>query len=166
MPCKVNTFFSSNSKRKPFSRTVKQMHLQLYRLISYIFVAQSVYKRCSKLTPAYNKVHMYSMWSHTLGEWLYACKIWRSLVTFAGSRSPQRLFCTKSSTHGISVIKTRWSLTTENVNSSFYCTCIETPIILVMEVKKHIRETWIQCTQCLSWVHENCPPIGYPWYTL
>ena len=39
----------------------------------------------------------------------------------AGSCSPQRLFCTKSSVHGISVIKTRWSLTTDIVNSSFYC---------------------------------------------
>ena len=41
----------------------------------------------------------------------------------AGTRSPQRLVCTKSSMHGSSVIKTKWSLTTEIVNSSFSCTC-------------------------------------------
>ena len=39
----------------------------------------------------------------------------------AGSRSPQRLLCTKWSVHGISVIKGRWPLTTEIVKSSFYC---------------------------------------------
>ena len=38
----------------------------------------------------------------------------------AGSRSPQKLLCTKSSMHEISVIKIRWSLTTDIVNSSFY----------------------------------------------
>ena len=25
------------------------------------------------------------------------------------------------------------------------------------------QETWIQCTQCFSWVHESCLPIGYPY---
>ena len=39
----------------------------------------------------------------------------------AGSRSKQGLFCTKSSVRGISVIKTRWSLTTEIINNTFYC---------------------------------------------
>ena len=39
----------------------------------------------------------------------------------AGSRSPRRLFCTNSFVHGISVIKTRRSLTTEIVKSSFHC---------------------------------------------
>ena len=42
----------------------------------------------------------------------------------AGSCSPQKLFCTKSFMRGISVIKSRWSLNTEVVNSSFCCTCI------------------------------------------
>ena len=45
-----------------------------------------------------------------------------TLLAVAGvCHSPKRLFCTKSSVHGISVIKTRWSFTTEIVNSSFYC---------------------------------------------
>ena len=56
--------------------------------------------------------------SYTPGEWLRVCKIWSRS---AGSRSTQRPFCTKSSMHGNSVIKTRWSLTTEIVNSSFHC---------------------------------------------
>lgn len=25
------------------------------------------------------------------------------------------------------------------------------------------QETWVQCTQCFSWVHESCLPIGYPY---
>ena len=40
----------------------------------------------------------------------------------AGSRSPQRLFCTEWSVHGISVIKSRRSLTTKIVKSTFNCT--------------------------------------------
>ena len=40
----------------------------------------------------------------------------------AGSHSSQRLFCTKSSFHGSLVIKSRLSLTTEIVKSSFDCT--------------------------------------------
>ena len=53
----------------------------------------------SKLTQAYNKVHVYSTvvpYSGTFTcKWLCACKIWWSLVKLAGSPSPQRLFCTE-----------------------------------------------------------------------
>ena len=38
----------------------------------------------------------------------------------AGGRLAQRLFCTKSSVQGISVIKTTWFLTTEIINRGFY----------------------------------------------
>ena len=88
-PCKVNTFFSSKSKRfKTFSEQ-SQPFAAVYTDILHLCCA---------------------------------CKIWRSLVTSgAGSRSPQRLFCTESSMHGISIIKSRRSLTTEIVKSSFNC---------------------------------------------
>ena len=44
----------------------------------------------------------------------------------AGSRSPQALFYTILPVHGISVIKSRCSLTTDIVISSFYCMYIYT----------------------------------------
>ena len=64
------------------------------------------------------------LWSYTPGECFCAmcAKSCSRRSCSAGSRSPQRLICTKSSMDGISVIKTRWSLSTEVVNSSFYCT--------------------------------------------
>ena len=39
----------------------------------------------------------------------------------AGSRSPQALFYTILPVHRISIIKSRWSLTTDIVNGSIYC---------------------------------------------
>ena len=58
----------------------------------------------------------------------------------------------------------RWRLVF--AQSAQQAICIERPITLAIKVKKHVWETWIQCTQCFSWVHESCLPIGYPWYTL
>ena len=86
----------------------------------YIFEVQSLHKRWFQAYTSLTKVHVYSTVVSSLGDWLCVCKIWCSLVSSAGSLSPQTLFCTKSFVHGILVIN-RWSLTTEIVNSSFYC---------------------------------------------
>ena len=115
--------FSSNLKWKAFSkqpqRTCSCIHWYLTSLLLKVYA-----KGCSKLTQAYNKVHAYSTVVPYSGT--CTCK-WLCVWHWAGSRSPQRLFCTKIHTklsvHRISVIKTRQSLTTEIVNSSFYCTC-------------------------------------------
>ena len=67
-------------------------------------------------------------WSHTRVHvhvhvnGLVHAKSGGSWSRLAGSRSPQRLFGTKSSVHWTSVIKTRQSLTIEIIKSSFHCT--------------------------------------------
>ena len=120
---KSTLFFSLNSEVKAIFPTVT-MHLQLYTLIPYISLWFKVYtKGGSKFTQAYQGICVLycgpilqvnsSVCAKSGGRW----------SSSAGSRLTQRLFYTKSSMHGISVIKTRWSLTTEIVNSSFYCTC-------------------------------------------
>ena len=93
--------------------------------ISYILVVQSLHKRWFKVYTSLQATCtcvLYcgpilqvngSVYAKSGGRW--SCS--------AGNRSTQRLFCTKSSMHGISIINTRWSLTTEIVNivQSFYC---------------------------------------------
>ena len=117
-PCKLNTFLlldfavEAILKSKPFSEQSQHTCSCIYTLISYIQI-----KFTQKVVPNLHNPTtrcMYTLlWSHTPGtctcKWLCACKIWWLLVT-AGSRSSQRLFCTKSSVHGILVIKTRWEI--------------------------------------------------------
>ena len=128
-PCKVNTFLLLQFEGEGIFRTVAT-NLQLYTLISYIFAVQSLHNMWFRAYTSLQQGTVYmctQMWSHTQvhlrvngsvcaksgGRWSRS----------AGSRSPQRLFCTKLSVHEISVIKGRWSLTTEIVKSSFNCTC-------------------------------------------
>ena len=77
---KSTLFFPWNLKWMPFSGTVA-MHLQLHTLHAYLISLWfKVYtKGGSELTRAYKCT---LLWSHTPGEWLCACKIWQSLVTF------------------------------------------------------------------------------------
>ena len=98
------------------------MHLQLYTLISYIFLVQTIHKRWFKVYTSLQQGTRVLYCGPILQVNGSVCAksggLWSHL---AGSRSTPWLFCTKSSMHGISAIKTRWSLTTEIVNSSFYC---------------------------------------------
>ena len=89
--------FSSNSKWKPFSK--QSQHTGSTNLKQGTCVLY-----CSSTFHMNGSVHAKSgsCWSSS-----------------AGTRSPQSLFCTKSSMHGISVINNRWSLSTKFVNSSF-----------------------------------------------
>ena len=130
-PCKVNISPQKRSGR-PFPNSRNSLACCcIYTLITSLLF--QVYRKCgSKLTQAYNKIHVYATVVPYSGtstcKWLCACKIWWSLVTFSRySRSLQTLFCTKSSVRGISVIKTRWSSTRVIVKSSFYCTCFSSP---------------------------------------
>ena len=87
---------------------------------------------CSKFTqkvvPSLHKPitrYMCTLLCRYMYMWMALCM--QNLVVgqrwsrWAGSRSPRRLICTKSSMHGISVIKIRRSLTTGIVKSSFHC---------------------------------------------
>ena len=67
------------------------------------------------------------LWSHTQVHVHVNCSVrvksgsrWSCS---AGSHLSQSLFCTESSMRGISVIKSRRSLTTEIIKSSFNCMC-------------------------------------------
>ena len=82
----------------------------------------------------------------------------------AGSCSIQRLFFTKSSLHRISVIKIRWSLTTEIVNSSFTLYALNKRYVFNSEV--HLttsvygilictNHTRIQCLQMHTHTHAS-----------
>ena len=117
--------FSSNLKQKPFSEQLQQ-NLQLYTLISYIFVVQKFAQIWFKVYTSLQQgtCVLYcgpilqmngSLCAKSGGHWSYS----------AGSHSTQT-FLYKSSMHGISVIKTRWSLTIEIVNVSVYCTFYQT----------------------------------------
>ena len=69
---KVNTVLILEFEVEATVRTV-QIHLQLYTLISYIFVVQCLYKRWFKVTQAYNMVYVYSAtsgshWSRLAGS--------------------------------------------------------------------------------------------------
>ena len=116
-PCKVNSFLLLEFKKKGILRTVAMHCTCIHWYLTYLWF--KVYtKGGSKFTQAYNKVYCGpilqvngSVHAKSGGHWSHS----------TGSRSPQRLFCTKSSVHRISVIKTRWSLTTEVISSSFYC---------------------------------------------
>ena len=68
---------------------------------------------------SHTQVYMY-MYVHVNG---FVCAKSGGLWSlWACSRSPQKLFCTKLFVHRISIVKTRWSLTSEIVKSSFHCT--------------------------------------------
>ena len=124
MPSKANTFLLLKFKMEGIFGTVTT-HFQPYTLISYIFAVQSSCKRWFQAyTSLQQGIYMcILLWSHTQvhihvngsmraksgGRW----------SRWAGKCSPQRLFFTKSSLHGISVIKIRWSLTTEIVKAVF-----------------------------------------------
>ena len=98
------------------------MHLQLYTLISYIFAVQSLHNRWFQAYTSLQQGTCVLYCGHRLqANGSVRAKSGGRWSRSAGSRSPQRLFCTKSSVHGISVIKGRWSLTTEIVKSSFNC---------------------------------------------
>ena len=91
-----------------------------FKCTQYIFEVQSLHKRWFQAYTSLTKVYVYSSVVSSPADWLCVCKIWWLLSFSAGSHSPQTLFCTKSSVHGILIIN-RWSLTTGIVNSSFYC---------------------------------------------
>ena len=122
MPMQSQYFSSPRIRSRKHFRN-SHNHLQLYTLISYIFAVQSLHNRWFQAYTSLQQGTCVLYCGHRLqvngsvraksgGRWSRS----------AGSRSPQRLFCTKSSMHGISVIKGRWSLTTEIVKSSFNCT--------------------------------------------
>ena len=120
-PCKVTTFLSSNSKWKAFSEQSQPLAAIHNDVLHFLLFKVST-KGCSKLTQAYNKVHdiVYSTVVHVNGS--LCAKSVSHCSPWSCSRSPQKLFCTKSSVHGILVIKTRLSLTTKRVKSSFHWT--------------------------------------------
>ena len=138
-PCKSNTFL------------LLKFEVEVYTDISHLYLLFKVYtKGGSKLTQPCNKGHVYSTvvpYSGTCTcKWLCACKIFMVVTgRSAGSCSPQRLFCTKSSMHGISLIKTSRSLTTEIVKSTFHCTwtpkCLDTSSVEVHHVELHKNGT-------------------------
>ena len=74
----------------------------------------------SKLTQAYNKVHVYST-QVNVHRGSVCANSGDRWSRSAGSHSPQKLFCTKPSMHWILVIKTRRSLSTESVKGSSHC---------------------------------------------
>ena len=132
MPMQSQHFFLLELEGEGIFQTVT-MHLQLYMytLIFYIFAVQSLHKRC--MVPSLRR------WSHTQVYFLvngsvpakFGCRWSRS----AGSRPPQILFCTESSVHGISVIISRQSWTTEIVKSSFNCTYTVARFILQLSLE-------------------------------
>ena len=108
-PCKVNTFlllkFEAEGIFQFTQKVVPSLHKPTTRYM------------CTLLW-SHTQVHLHvngSVHAKSGGRWSRS----------AGSRSPQRLFCTERSVHGISVIKSRRSLTTEIVKSSFNCSTIE-----------------------------------------
>ena len=83
----------------------------------------------------------------------------------AGSRSPQRLFCTKSFLNRISAIKTRWSLTKEIVKSSFHCICFEFPQCSHPSLSSLIeanRDLFMMTPGAASVAHHYIPTQGPP----
>ena len=85
---------------------------------------------CNTLAAVYNdilrlccsKFYIWSLlWSHTQvhvhGPWSGWADLYKTIWAWAGLHSGK--VCTNLSVHGISVINTRWSLTTEIVKSSF-----------------------------------------------
>ena len=123
---KVKTFLFLAFELVAIFRTVA-MHLQLYALTSYIVVVQRLHKRWFKFTQ--NLVQVYTSLQQATcvlhcGPRLQAngslrAKSGGRWSRSAGSCSPQRLFCTESSVHGILVIKSRQSPTTEIIKRSF-----------------------------------------------
>ena len=84
-----------------------------YTLIFFIFAVQSLHKRWF-----HTQVHV-----HVNGSVLANLGV--AAHCSAGSRSPQRLFYAEPSVHKILVIKSRWSLTTEIIKSTFNCTSFQ-----------------------------------------
>ena len=139
-------------------------NLQLYTQISCIFAVQSLHKRLFQAYtslqqgtcvlycgPMHTQLHV-----HVNGtEHAKSASHWSCL---AGSCLPQRLFCTKSSLHGISVIKTIWSLTTEVVKSSLTTNIIksslttETVKISFHCIKKYGSTSYLRIVQVLKWL--------------
>ena len=124
--CKIGMFlllkFEAEGIFLMVVRSLAAVYTDILHLCCLKFI-QKVVSSLHKPTTRYMCTLLWSQYSGTCAwKLLCVCKIWQSLVTLAGSHSPQRRFCTKSSLHRISVIKTRWSLTTEIINSSFYCT--------------------------------------------
>ena len=124
---KVNTFLLLEVEVEAIFRTVAT-HLQLYTLISYILVVQSVHKRWYKVDiNLQQNTCIHVVWSYSVEQqppdFARASALprsggcWSSLA--GAGRSTQGLFGTKSPVHGISVVKTRWSWNTRTVNCRF-----------------------------------------------
>ena len=119
-PCKINT----SSPQIGSGRHFQQSHLCCSKFTQRVVPSlhKPTTRSCVLYSGPHTQVHVDvhgsvhatsgSRWSHSAGHW-----------------SPQKLFCTKSSMHRILAIKTRWSLTTKFVNSSFGC--IWSPIKLL-----------------------------------
>ena len=143
------------------------MHLQLYTCtdILHLYCSKFIQKVVPSLDQATARYMCTILWSHTPAtctctcKWLCVCKIWWSHS--AGSHSPQRFFCKISYMNGISAIKTRWSLTTEIIKSSFYCNCMslyEQPPSLIMIIQRDLT-----CFLALFWLqlyHQQWHIIG------
>ena len=92
-------------------------------LISYILPVKVKHQGWFQAYTSLHQVQMYSTVVPYSGT--FTCKwFWvQNLLVMhvRGSCSPQRHFCTEWSMHGNSVIKRRWSLTTEILKSSLNC---------------------------------------------
>ena len=118
--------FSLNSKWKPFQNshsTLAAVYTDMLHFSSWKFTQMAIQCLHKWWYKVYTSLQQGNtlLWSYIFqmngSELAKSGSLWSCL---AGSRSKQGLFCTKSSVHGILVMKTRCSLTTGRVNNSSY----------------------------------------------